>query len=122
MGYWDEFESIERTVAKPGKRSFDQIVDDTVKRQIDILNGKEFRTSKGTLQKSWRDSETGIVDPKISNMNLLPKKKLVMGEETYRKFLSDMEGWRDNPEIKAIIEDIPVRQEQNKKNKSNKMK
>lgn len=119
MGYWDQDETIPRSTGGSKKRTFDEIVDETINKQIRIMNGEQIPTSKpGKFLASWRNSATGAVDPKFSNMLLLPQGAKRMTEERYKEFLGDMEKWRDIPEIRAMIEDIPRRQEENKKKRA----
>ena len=119
MGYWDQYETIPRSTGGSKKKTWEEKVDDAIEKQIKIMNGEKIGTSKpGKFLASWRNSETGEVDPKIANMTLIPNSKLKMSEEQYKGFLGDMEGWRDNQEIKAMVDDIPRRQEENKKKRA----
>ena len=73
-----------------------------------ILEGEEVKTSSGkTLKKLWWDKDRNVIDVRFGRYSLEKGKCYKChDEETFKKFLNQLEDFENNKVLKAVIESI----------------
>jgi hypothetical protein len=114
MGLLSNFEQVTVTPKSASKsRDWGDIVDDTIEEQIKIASGvpvhntkRNKKTGEYGVKQSWL--KNGICKPKIWIKPLLgdAKKGLKMDDNQFKGFLEGMKGWRDDSEVKGLIDNI----------------
>lgn len=101
--------------SKPVARSWDKIVDQTIEEQIKMANGqvvygtKSVKNEKGQTVRSekkswWKD---GMATPKFANKPLsgdVSNNSVPCTLAQFKEQLEYMKGWRNDPELKKMLD------------------
>ena len=114
MGLLSKYKKVtieKKSVSK--SRSFEEIVDDTIQLQIDVNIGipkygtkRNKKTGEYNPIQSWWDK--GVVRPKIWIKPLTGNSEdgFEMTKDEFGQFLESMKGWRDDDELRPLIDAI----------------